>query len=127
MKPAILIAAVLCLGLAACTPSEEPTTGTAPEPLAEPAAVAKENADAGKAFAAAGEAFAAAEKACRGCPNVVLCQEALGTSLRMTTQALQIPVPDAGLEQAAQRADVLEKQFGGLAELSNECLKEGAS
>ncbi|MDG2303323.1 MAG: hypothetical protein P8R42_01515 [Candidatus Binatia bacterium] len=126
MKPAIVVAFVLTLGLAACSSSEEPSATAAAKPAAPAAAAADGEAGTqGRIMEASQLAFQQAEKACAGCPNPQACQEALGSALRLTTLALQsYSEPTESLETSQAHAEHLTKQFDGLAKLSNECLKD---
>lgn len=127
MKPTVALAIALSLAAAACTPAEEPATPPAAEQA--PAAQippAEETTKTVTAFQASERAYAGAEKACRGCPNPPACEAALTTSLRLTTAALQATTAgdvESNLEERAAQAEAITKQFNGLEELSNECLK----
>lgn len=121
-----LVAIVLCLGLAACSWSEEePTAGAPAEQAAPPAANAPDGAadELSKVFDASQRAFAAAKKACTGCPNPTACEEALTTALRLTTAALQSTTEGKGKDFAdlEKKTKALTEQFDGLAELADEC------
>lgn len=125
MKPTAVLVIALSLAVAGCTPTEEPGAPSAEHAAeqAPPAAGAESNLSA---FEASEKAFAGAEKACRGCPNPPVCEEALTTSLRLTTLALQETTTgdvETNVSERAAQADAITEQFDGLAELSNECLK----
>lgn len=129
MKPSVRVAFLLsltvCLTVSACTSSEEPAPAAAPASGGAAKAAAPQKKQKWSTFEAAGRAYEGAQKACSGCPNATACQEALTTSLRMTTAALQsVEGEDGELDSRAGQAETLKQQFDGLAELSNECLQK---
>lgn len=125
MKPTVLVALILSLTAFGCSPSDDPASkpaAPAAPAAAAPAAASAPAAD-GDAFGASEKAFAGAKKACTGCPNPKICEEALTTALRLSAAALQETQSGRDrLDERAQRSEAVKAQFDGLAELSKECL-----